>query len=110
MRSFSHTDFGQLDLSAVSVVLPARECATTVGPIVEAIAGAGQILVVDAASADGTAEVAAGGGAGRVRGGRRATPRGRAGGGGGGGTGGRGGGGADAGLRAGAREGRCDVA
>src|SRR4051794_40714377 len=63
MRSFSHTDFGQVDLSAVSVVLPARECATTVGPIVEAIAGAGQILVVDAASADGTAEVAAGAGA-----------------------------------------------
>src|SRR3954466_67488 len=63
MRSFSHTDFGQVDLSAVSVVLPARECATTVGPIVEAIAGAGQVLVVDAASADGTAEVAAGAGA-----------------------------------------------
>src|SRR3954471_15015545 len=63
MRSFNHTDFGQVDLSAVSVVLPARECATTVGPIVQAIAGAGQILVVDAASADGTAEVAAGAGA-----------------------------------------------
>src|SRR3954454_5661775 len=63
MRSFNHTDFGQVDLSAVSVVLPARECATTVGPIVEAIAGAGQILVVDAASADGTAEAAAGAGA-----------------------------------------------
>src|SRR3954452_8797328 len=63
MRSFSHTDFGQVDLSAVSVVLPARECATTVGPIVQAIAGAGQVLVVDAGSADGTAEVAADAGA-----------------------------------------------
>src|SRR3954471_7647467 len=63
MRSFNHTDFGQVDLSAVSVVLPARECATTVGPIVQAIAGAGQVLVVDAASADATAEVAAGAGA-----------------------------------------------
>src|SRR4051794_12236670 len=63
MRSFSHTDFGQVDLSAVSVVLPARECATTVGQIVAAIAGAGQVLVVDAASADGTAEVAAQAGA-----------------------------------------------
>ena len=57
MRTFSHTDFGDLDLSAVSVVLPARECAATVGPIVQAI-DAGQVLVVDAASADGTADVA----------------------------------------------------
>jgi glucosyl-3-phosphoglycerate synthase len=62
VRTFSHTDFGDLDLSAVSVVLPARECAETVGPIVEAI-DAGQVLVVDAASADGTADVAARAGA-----------------------------------------------
>ena len=62
MRTFSHTDFGDLDLSAVSVVLPARECAETVGPIVEAI-DAGQVLVVDAASSDGTADVAARAGA-----------------------------------------------
>ena len=62
MRSFNHTDFGDLDLSAVSVVLPARECAQTVGPIVESIR-AGQVLVVDAASEDGTAEVAAKAGA-----------------------------------------------
>jgi glucosyl-3-phosphoglycerate synthase len=62
VRSFSHTDFGDLDLSAVSVVLPARECAETVGPIVAAI-DAGQVLVVDAASRDGTAEVAASAGA-----------------------------------------------
>jgi glucosyl-3-phosphoglycerate synthase len=62
MRSFMHTDFGGLDLSAVSVVLPARECASTVGPIVESI-DAGQVLVVDAASADGTAAIAARAGA-----------------------------------------------
>jgi glucosyl-3-phosphoglycerate synthase len=58
MRSFNHYDFADLDLSAVSVVLPARECAPTVGPIVEALKGCGQLLVVDAASVDGTAEVA----------------------------------------------------
>ena len=63
MRSFSHTDFADLDLSAVSVVLPARECADTVGPIVESVLGAGQVLVVDAASSDGTADVAARAGA-----------------------------------------------
>ena len=63
IRRFSHADFGDLDVSAVSVVLPARECAQTVGPIVEARAGFGQVLVVDAASADGTAEVAARAGA-----------------------------------------------
>src|SRR5439155_21107198 len=33
-RGFRHTDFPELDLTAVSVVLPARECAETVGPIV----------------------------------------------------------------------------
>ena len=58
MRSFDHTDFGDLDLSAVSVVLPARECAETIGPILEALPDAGQVLVVDAASADGTAAIA----------------------------------------------------
>jgi glucosyl-3-phosphoglycerate synthase len=63
VRSFHHTEFGDLDLSAVSVVLPARECADTVGPIVAAIRGGGQVLVVDAGSADGTAEVAAAAGA-----------------------------------------------
>jgi glucosyl-3-phosphoglycerate synthase len=63
MRSFHHSEFAGLDLSAVSVVLPARECADTVGAIVEAIQGAGQLLVVDAASADGTAEIAARAGA-----------------------------------------------
>jgi glucosyl-3-phosphoglycerate synthase len=63
MRSFKHTDFGDLDLSAVSVVVPARECAPTIGPIVEAVRGAGQVVVVDAASRDGTARIAADAGA-----------------------------------------------
>lgn len=63
MRSFHHTDFAELDLSAVSVVLPARECAETIGPIVEALPPVGQVLVVDAASADGTAAIAAQAGA-----------------------------------------------
>jgi glucosyl-3-phosphoglycerate synthase len=62
VRSFDHSDFRGLDLSAVSVVLPARECAATVGRIVQAI-DAGQVLVVDAASVDGTAEIAARAGA-----------------------------------------------
>ncbi len=62
MRSFSHTDFGDLDLSAVSVVLPARECGATVGAIVQSIA-AGQVLVVDAGSSDDTVAVAARAGA-----------------------------------------------
>src|SRR6058998_2655520 len=63
MRCFDNTDFGDLDLSAVSVVIPARECAQTIGPIVEAIVGCGQVLVLDAASVDGTARVAEGAGA-----------------------------------------------
>ncbi len=50
------------------MVLPAREVADTVGPIVERILAldglVDQVLVVDAASADGTAEVAAGRGRG----------------------------------------------
>ena len=62
VRSFSHTDFGDVDLSAVSVVVPARECADTIGPIVRAI-DAGQVIVLDAASRDGTAQVAADAGA-----------------------------------------------
>src|SRR3954471_5343647 len=63
VRSFSHTDFGDLDLSAVSVVVPARECAATLGPIVQAIDGAGQIVVLDAGSLDRTAQIAADAGA-----------------------------------------------
>ena len=55
--------FGDLDLSAVSVVIPARECAQTIGPIVDSISGAGQVLVLDAGSEDGTGETAAAAGA-----------------------------------------------
>lgn len=62
MQSFSHTDFGDLDLSAVSVVIPARECADTIGQVAGSIE-AGQVLVLDAASRDGTARVAAEAGA-----------------------------------------------
>ena len=58
MHSYDHTEFGDLDLSAVSVVLPAKECAETIGPIVEAVREVGQVMVVDAASSDGTAGVA----------------------------------------------------
>lgn len=51
----------------VSVVLPARDCADTVGSVVERIAAAeglvDQILVVDGGSSDGTADVAAAAGA-----------------------------------------------
>ncbi|HEY7960520.1 MAG TPA: glucosyl-3-phosphoglycerate synthase [Solirubrobacteraceae bacterium] len=54
---------------SISVCLPARECAATVGPIVAALltlrqAGAlDEVVVVDAASADGTAAVARAAGA-----------------------------------------------
>ncbi len=67
IRSFHHSDFPvellrERKCGPVTVVLPTREVADTIGPIVEALAGLGdlidQILVVDAASEDGTAEVA----------------------------------------------------
>ena len=71
-RSFHHSSYSPARIAAeraerglsVSVCLPARECAQTVGEIVGALAelrGAGaidEIVVVDAASADGTATVA----------------------------------------------------
>jgi glucosyl-3-phosphoglycerate synthase len=68
-RSFHHSAYSPAKIAAerdceVSVCLPARECAGTVGAIVEALgelrsAGAiDEIVVVDAASRDGTAEVA----------------------------------------------------
>jgi len=51
----------------VTVVLPTREVADTIGPIVERLQGLGglvdQVLVVDSASEDGTAGIAAGLGA-----------------------------------------------
>jgi glucosyl-3-phosphoglycerate synthase len=68
-RSFHHSLYPAARIAAareqsVSVCLPARECAQTVGEIVGVLAGlreAGaidQLLVVDAASRDGTAEIA----------------------------------------------------
>jgi glucosyl-3-phosphoglycerate synthase len=69
---FHHSEFELRRLleqkrDSVSVVLPAREVADTVGPIVERLRALDplidQIVVVDAASRDGTAEVAARAGA-----------------------------------------------
>ncbi len=68
-RSFHHSLYSPERITAareqsVSVCLPARECARTVGEIVTALlalreAGAiDEVVVVDAASGDGTAEVA----------------------------------------------------
>jgi glucosyl-3-phosphoglycerate synthase len=73
-RSFHHSLYpaeriARERVSRVSVCLPARECAGTVGAIVDALcelraAGAiDEVVVVDAASADGTAEAARGAGA-----------------------------------------------
>jgi glucosyl-3-phosphoglycerate synthase len=61
--SFHHTEFDDVDPSAVSVVVMARECAATIGAIVAALEPFGQVLVVDAGSADGTAAIAARAGA-----------------------------------------------
>ncbi len=72
MRSFHHSRYSATAIAAarteqdltVSVCLPARECGETVGAIVKTLAelreqGAiDEIVVVDAASADGTAAVA----------------------------------------------------
>ena len=72
IRRFHHSEFDARDLlerktEPVSLVLPAREVADTIGPIVERLRELGplidQIVVVDAASRDGTAEVAAAAGA-----------------------------------------------
>src|SRR5260370_1611655 len=71
-RSFPYRDFGGLASSgetmrrpAITLILPTREVAGTIGPILDAVAGLNersglidQVLVVDADSADGTAEIA----------------------------------------------------
>ena len=77
LRSFHHSAYSPSRIAAarselrlsVSVCLPARECAGTVGGIVEALrvleaqGVLDEIAVVDAASEDGTADVAASAGA-----------------------------------------------
>ena len=72
IRRFHHSEFdaGRLldrKTEPVTVVLPAREVADTIGQIVERLRGLGplidQIVVVDAQSEDGTADVAAAAGA-----------------------------------------------
>ena len=72
IRSFHHSQYALDRLleekrETVTVVLPAREVADTVGVIVERLLGLAplidQVLVVDAGSRDGTADVAAESGA-----------------------------------------------
>jgi glucosyl-3-phosphoglycerate synthase len=74
LRTFHHTDYPAERIAAerrhsVSVCLPARDCAGTVGKIVTALLALGEagvldeVLVIDAASEDGTADVAARAGA-----------------------------------------------
>ena len=71
-RSFQHQDFSGLASSgeamrrpAITLILPAREVAATIGPILDTVARLNerdglidQVLVVDADSADGTADIA----------------------------------------------------
>ena len=72
IRSFHHSQYALERLlegkrESITVVLPTREVADTIGAIVERLMGLAplidQILVVDAASEDGSAEIAAAGGA-----------------------------------------------
>jgi glucosyl-3-phosphoglycerate synthase len=64
VRTFHHSQFSPREAS-VSVVVPTRDCAATIGPIAAQLADlrrrgiVEQVLVVDADSADGTARVAA---------------------------------------------------
>jgi glucosyl-3-phosphoglycerate synthase len=72
-RSFHHSRYDEAFIAArrqtVSVCLPARECAATIGPIVATLAamrdrGAiDEVVVIDAASADATGQIAADAGA-----------------------------------------------
>jgi glucosyl-3-phosphoglycerate synthase len=62
-RSFHHSEFDDVDVSAVSVVVMTKQCADTIGPIVASLEGFPQKLVVDGGSTDGTAERAAQAGA-----------------------------------------------
>jgi glucosyl-3-phosphoglycerate synthase len=68
IRSFHHSEFPpellrERKREPVTVVLPTREVADTIGPIVARLLSLGdlvdQLLVIDAASEDGTAELAA---------------------------------------------------
>ncbi len=72
-RSFHHSRYGEALLTArecsISVCLPARDCAGTVGPIVAALValrergGIDQLVVIDGGSSDATAQIAADAGA-----------------------------------------------
>lgn len=65
VRTYHHRQFAARPAS-VSVVIPTKECAATIAPIVDTVLGLGvaeEVLVVDADSADGTADRAAAAGA-----------------------------------------------
>jgi glucosyl-3-phosphoglycerate synthase len=72
-RSFHHSRYNEALLAAractASVCLPARECAATIGPIVELLVGMrergaiDQLVVIDGDSGDATARIAADAGA-----------------------------------------------
>jgi glucosyl-3-phosphoglycerate synthase len=63
LRSYHHSQFGPA-AGAVSVCIPVREEAATIGGIVESLVGeVDQLVVVDASSADGSARIAAAAGA-----------------------------------------------
>lgn len=70
LRSFHHTEFPAERVAAertasVSVCVPTRQCAATIGATVDALLGlrdqdvVDEVVVIDAASLDGTSEIAA---------------------------------------------------
>jgi glucosyl-3-phosphoglycerate synthase len=70
VRTFHHSQFSPEALAGrISVVVPTRECAATIGAIVTTLVGlrerrlVDQVLVIDADSADGTAAIARAAGA-----------------------------------------------